>query len=286
MPNLRDIRNHITSVQSIAKVTRALEEVSGVKGRRLQARVESTYGFADRSWQVLNHLAACAGEVVRENPFFRLREVHSLGMLLITSDRGMVGPADENVFMAAMQHVSARGVEAKWITIGRIGRANLLQREQTIHADFPHNDRADITQLTPVARLLMDGFANGTFDEAWIAYTQFRPGARLKPIVRRLLPIQADQPSTPRFYVFEPSPQEILDELIPRIVQFQIYEAFLEALTSEHVARNAAMHAATKNASELLQHLRLTYNKTRQQQITAEILDILGGSLGVEGESV
>lgn len=284
MPNLRDIRNHITSVQSIAKVTRALEVVSGVKGRRLQARVESTYGFADRSWQVLNHLAACAGEAVRENPFFRVRPVHTLGVLLITSDRGMVGPADENIFLAALEHVRARGLEAKWVTIGRIGRANLLQRGQTIYADFPHNEKGDLAQLAPVARLLLDGFKDGVLDEVCVAYTQFRPGARLKPLIRRLLPIQPDLPTAPRFYLFEPSPQEILEELIPRIILFQIYEAFLEALTAEHIARNAAMHAATKNASDLLQHLRLTYNKTRQQQITAEILDILGGTLGVGGE--
>ena len=284
MPNLRDIRNHITSVQSIAKVTRALEVVSGVKGRRLQARVESTHGFADRSWQVLNHLAACAGEVTRESPFFRAREVHTLGVLLITSDRGMVGPADENIFLKALEYVTARGVEAKWLTLGRIGRVNLLQRGQTIYADFPHQEKGDITQLAPVARLLLDGFAKGTFDEVWVAYTQFRPGAMLKPMIRRLLPIQPDLPSTPRFYVFEPSPQEILEELIPRIILFQVYEAFLEALTAEHIARNAAMHTATKNASDLLENLRLTYNKTRQQRITAEILDILGGTLGVGGE--
>ncbi|NLG28914.1 MAG: ATP synthase F1 subunit gamma [Chloroflexi bacterium] len=280
MPTLRDIKGHISSVRNIAKVTRAMEMVSAARNHRLLARVESTQVFADKSWEVLNHLTSAAESGVRENPLFcGYSEVNRVGMLLISSDRGMVDGYDANIIGAANQYIAAHKERVQVITIGKVGRTAMLRQSVPIHAEFTNiGENVEIGELTPVARVLLDGFTNHLFDQVVIAYTQFRSGVRLKPTIKQLLPICPEATSDARAYLYEPSPSELLMALLPRLVRFQVYQALLESLAAENTSRMAAMHAATQNAGDIIEGLTISYNKARQQAITSEILDILGGT--------
>ncbi|MFH1085187.1 MAG: ATP synthase F1 subunit gamma [Chloroflexota bacterium] len=282
MPNLREIRSHIQSVSNIAQVTKAIAAVSTAKMRRLEARERSTRPFADVSWAVLGQVAVAATGL-GENVFFAgHRPVERLAMLLFSSDRGLAGAYDDNIVRRAHEYLAGQALPAEIVTVGAVGREAMLRLGHPIHADLALDDRAQLDDLTHVAQLLMEGYQRGAFHEVVIAYTQYTQPARLQPQVRRLLPIATERVE-PRQYLFEPSPEELVLALLPRVVRFQIYAAFLESQAAEQAARTAAMHSATQNADELTQHLRLAYNKTRQQAITSELLDIMGG---VQGQGV
>ncbi len=283
MPTLRDIKSHIGSVRNIAKVTRAMEMVSAARNHRLVSRVESTRVFADKSWEVLNHLAAAAESGVRDNPLFcGYSAVNRIGMLLITSDRGMVGAYDASVLSTATGYIEAHAQRVQVITVGKVGRTAMLRRGVPIHAEFTSlGENIDIGDLTPVARVIQEGFDDHSFDEVVIAYTQFRAGARLKPAIKQLLPVCPESEPDTRAYLYEPSPSELLMALLPRLIRFQIYQAFLESQAAENTSRMVAMHAATQNASDIIDGLSISYNKARQQAITSEMLDILGGASAI-----
>lgn len=276
MPTLREIKGHINSVRSIAQVTRAMEVVALTKHHRLRERAEATRAFAERSWEVLIHLASAAESYIRESPVFHgYDRVRCLGVLLITSNKGMVGSYNHDVITPTSEYISARHLPVKLVTVGKIGRDAMLEQGYTVHADFQLPDTARINEITPVARVLLDGFNARLFEEVFIAYTQSRSSARSQPVMQPLLPIRSVAPAEAREYVYEPSPQELLMILLPRLIRFQIYQAFLESLVAENVSRMMAMNAATQNASELIRHLTISYNKARQQAITAEIVDIM-----------
>ncbi len=287
MPTLREIRSHMASVQSIAKVTRALEVVAAAKHQRLQARAAAAAAFAARSWELLGHLAAAEEGAVRSQLAFTGRPVPtSLALVLITSQRGMAGAYDANVIGAAFEFLRTRGLPAQLVTIGAMGREAALRRGLAIHADYSQlDDHAEMRALTPVARRLLEGYEAGTFDEVHVAYTQHARGALLRPAVRPLLPVIPPQPARARQYLFEPGPQELLSALLPRILRFQLYQVFLESAAAENAARTVAMRQAAGNARDLMDNLRLSYNKARQQAITAELLDLLGGRLTLKEES-
>jgi len=279
MPTAREIKSHIHSVRSIAKVTRALETVSAVKNRRLQARLLSTRAYADKSWEVLSHLASAVARA-REDPVFRgYSDVRSVGMLLITSDRGMVGAFNLEVVALATGFCQRSPQPVKLVTIGRIGRDAMLRQGYAVHADFSQpGDVPDLGSLALVAHVLLDGFRDRVFDKVVMVYAQFRSGAGIRPTIRQLLPASPAQTTLRREYIYEPEPEALLSALLPRLIRFQVYEALLQSVFAENVARMTAMHAATRNANDLLTNLTTTYNEARQQAITAEIIDVLGGA--------
>ena len=161
----------------------------------------------------------------------------------------------------------------------------MLHRGYPIHADFDHlEEKGGFAEINPVSQVVLDGFRDRVFDQVAIAYTQFGPGVRLKPTVRQLLPVRPlESPGSLR-YIYEPGPREILLALLPRFVRFQLYRCFTESLAAENISRMIAMRTATRNANDLMHDLVIDYNKARQQSITAEILDIIGGSAAL-GES-
>jgi F-type H+-transporting ATPase subunit gamma len=183
------------------------------------------------------------------------------------------------VVSLATQYIESRKLEAELITIGKMGRTMMLREGYQIHAEFSNlSEKVDITDLTPVARVLLDGFRDRIFDEVVICYTEFQSGTKLKPTIRQLLPICPGEAPSRREYIYEPDPAELLQALLPRLIRFQIFQAFLESLAAENTSRMVAMHAATQSASDIIDHLTISYNKARQQAITAEINDILGGA--------
>lgn len=280
MANLRDIKGHIGSVQSIAKVTRAMEMVSAAKSHRLQSRVESTRPFAEKSWDVLVHLTSAAGACVSENPMFcGYSDVNRTGLVLMTSNRGMVGRHNHDLISLAIRYLETHEREPEIITIGRTGREAMLRQGYHVHADFGHlSDSDDITALAPVTRVILDGFAERHFDEVVLVYTEFHSALHVVPRLRQLLPLCPDDDVSSQEYIYEPSPEELLLALTPRLIRFQVYQALLESLAAENAARRTAMHAASQNASELIEDLTVSYNKARQQSITTELIEVLGGS--------
>ena len=276
MASLREIKRHIASVQSISKITGAMEVVAEARIRRLRAREEATTAFALRSWQVLNHLAAAAEDEGREDPVFTgYADVSHIGILLITSGRGLVGAYNENVISLAIEFAQSQSAAIEMITVGRTGREAMLRRGYPIHADFASEERLELHDIAAVAQVILDGFEQRTFENVVMAYTQFGRGTTLRPTLRQLLPLTPSEMTGRRNYIYEPQPKRLLDALLPRIIRFQIYHAYLEAVIAENAARRAAMHAATQNADDLIAQLHLGYNKARQEHITAELMDIL-----------
>jgi F-type H+-transporting ATPase subunit gamma len=284
MSTLREIKGHISSVGSIAQVTRAMELVSAAKGHRISDRVESTRPFATKSWEVLNHLAAAAQQQVREDPLFcGYAQITTIGTILITSNRGMAGAYNQNVIELALQAASSAATPMEFVTIGRVGREAVLRTGHRIHADFSDlTDTAEIAAITPVARVVMDGFRDKGYGQVSIAYTPFERGKPSQPVIRQILPVCPEVPGQIRQYIYEPAPEELLLTLVPRLVRFQIYQAFLESLAAENMARRLAMHAATRNAQDIMEHLKISHNKVRQQTITREIADILGAQTALD----
>ena len=294
MSTAREIRRRIHSVKNIAQVTRALEAVSASKVRRAQAQVLATRPYAEKAWQILNNLASQAGNSADVHPLLTRRpEVNAVGVVLLTSDRGLCGAYNYNMVRTAMDFAKARAKPVKLITVGRKGRDLMWRTGHNIVAEFsklPASPSA--LDISPVARTAIDDFLTEAVDEVFLAYTDFINTLKQRPVVKRLLPIRPGEVETQAMseyvqevavetvvdYIYEPSPQAILDRVLPSFTELQVYQAVLESLASEHSARMVAMRNATDNAHELVGALQLEYNKVRQQTITGDILDIAGGA--------
>jgi F-type H+-transporting ATPase subunit gamma len=294
MATAREIRRRIHSVKNIAQVTRALEAVSASRVRRAQAQVLATRPYAEKAWQVLNHLAHQAGTSSDAHPLLTRRpSVKKVAVVLLTSDRGLCGAFNYNMVRTAMDFIQARGKPVTLITVGRKGRDLMWRTGHTIVAEFSKLPATPtVLDITPIARTAIDDFLSGAVDEVYLAYSDFINTLKQKPTVKRLLPIRPAELETQAMaeyvqeiavetvvdYIYEPSPQAILDQVLPSFTDLQVYQAVLESLASEHSARMVAMRNATESAEELVGDLTITYNKARQQAITSEILDIAGGA--------
>lgn len=295
MATVREIRRRIKSVKNIAQVTRAMQAVSASKMRRAQEAVLATRPYAQRAWTLLTHLAAQRGETEQMHPLLQARPVNKIALLLLTSDRGLCGAFNTNIIRQAIEYIEAVAVPVDVVAVGRKGREAMLRRGKSLLAEFSDLPAPpSLLDVTPIARILLDGFLDGTYDAVWLAYTDFINTLHQEPVVRRLLPLMPSEmekqamaeyvtPTAPEMaqvteYIYEPDPRTILNTVVPRFTELQIYQALLESIASEHSARMVAMRNATENAEALTQDLQLTYNKARQQSITSEIMDIAGGA--------
>jgi len=293
MATAREIKRRIESVKNIAQVTGALEAVSASKVRKSQERALATRAYAAAAFEIMIHLGEQAGRDI-QHPLLEPRtQVKELAVVLITSDRGLAGPYNSNIVRHTIDFEQERDLPIRYITVGRKGRDLMVRRGAHITAEFTGlPDTPDIVETTPVARVFMDDFLSGAVDEVHLAYTDFVNTLSQIPVVRRILPLQAsetgleqaehaydEQPTaTTAGYLFEPGPEAILEEILPRFTELQLYQAILEAQASEHSARMVAMRNATENANALVDDLTLSYNKARQLAITSEMLDIVGGA--------
>jgi F-type H+-transporting ATPase subunit gamma len=262
--------------------------------KRAQDQVLGTRAYAQKAWEVLTHLASQQAVDEAVHPLFQIRPVNTMGLMLITSDRGLCGAFNHNMIRRALEHIEAAGeTTVQLITVGRIGRNLMLRLGQTIVAEFsdlPASPR--LIDITPIARVAIDGFLEGQFDLVCLAYTDFITTLTQRPTIKRLLPLQPTdletqamaeyvedvRPTMVSEYIYEPDPHAILDEVLPRFTELQVYQAVLESIASEHSARMVAMRNATESAAELVDELTLDFNKARQQAITLEIMDIAGGA--------
>ncbi|MGQ9904025.1 MAG: ATP synthase F1 subunit gamma [Anaerolineae bacterium] len=290
MATAREIRRRIRSVKNIRQITRALEAVSASKVRRAQDAVQGTRPYASKARQLLADVASLAGGETRHPLLTRRDTVNSAYVLLITSDRGLCGAFNTNVSREALDFARDYGKPVSYVTIGRKARDFLYRRGRRIVAEFANLPaRPSLLDTTPATRTLIEDFLDGRCDEVYLAYTEFRSMVSQRPVIRRLLPLAAEELTgdLPRggprpAYDFEPGPVEILNGLLPRLTEIQVYVAVLESLASEHAARMVAMRNATDSASDLIFSLTLSYNKARQQGITNELLDIAGGTSALE----
>lgn len=294
MATVREIRRRIKSVKNIAQVTRAMQAVSASKMRRAQEAVLATRPYAQRAWTLLTHLAAQWGEKEELHPLLQTRPVNKVALVLLTGDRGLCGAFNANVIHMAQKHIEAQTVAVDVVAVGRKGRDVMLRRGQSLVAEF--SDLAaqpTLADVTPIARVVLDGFLDGTYDAVWLACTDFINTLRQEPVVKHLLPLTPTEmekqavaeyveaaPETTEVpeYIYEPDPRTILDAVVPRFTELQVYQAVLESIASEHSARMVAMRNATESAEDLAQDLQLSYNKARQRAITREIMDIAGGA--------
>lgn len=291
MPNTREVRLRIRSVKNIAQVTRALQAVSASKVRKAMAAVEHTRPYASKAWQVLTHIAGQPGRETLHPLLTRRQEVRNKLVVLVTGDRGLAGAYTSNIVRFTLRQFDKSEIPVMYVTVGRKGRDLMYRRGKSILAEFSNLPAApSFGDVSAIGRIAVDEFLTGRVDEVDLVYTDFITMARQEPTLKKLLPleVEAGEERVQQFdrartgpapaYIYEPGQVEILDRIIPRFTALQVYQAILESLASEHAARMVAMKNATDAATELAGVLQLEYNKVRQQGITNEILDIVGGA--------
>ena len=289
MASGREMRMRIRSVKNISQVTRALEAVSASKVRHAVNAVNATRPYATKAWQVLTHVAAQPGRDQLHPLLTERTVVNNALAVVITGDRGLAGAYNTNIIRFVAQNFDNYNVPVKYIAVGRKGRDLLFRRRKNVMADFSNLPAAPtFADVSAIGRLVVDSFLDGEVDEVFLVYTNFHTMARQTVEMQKLLPLELEtehehvildqQRKTSAAYIYEPAEREILDEIIPRFTALQVYQAVLESQASEHAARMIAMRNATDNAHELVGALQLAYNKVRQQAITNDILDIVGGA--------
>ena len=296
MATERELNKRIKSIGNISQVTGALAAVSASKASKSQRQVEATRAYAGKAFEILNNLASQPGVGSTGHPLLTVRdEIKTAYLVLITSDRGLAGAYNSNIVVRAEAFIRAMNVPVKVITVGRKGRDLMIRRGYDVMATFDDMpDSLSILDIMAIARIVTNDYLEGKADEVFVGYTDFVNLVMRIPRVKQLLPLKpldfegmavAEYVSTvdlsgvsERVYSYEPEPAALLDTVVPRFTQLQLFQAMLEAQASEHSARMVAMNNATDNAAELIDVLTLERNKARQATITNEILDIVGGA--------
>ncbi len=278
---MRDIRRRIRTVRNIQQITKALKMVAAARLQRAQSRALAARPYADEMLAVMNRLAAATGEV--QHPLLEVRELVNIGVLLITSDRGMAGSYNFNVVRRVLDMVLPYEKDSvKLISIGRRGRTILAKQGYSIAADFPMpSSEVSFPEVRQIGRTVRELFEAREVDVVHLVYTRFLSAIRQQVTDMQLLPVappEMEQGQVAEEYIFEPRPEVLLGNLLPRYLDTQMYRAMLEALASEHAARMTAMSAATDNAGEMIDRLTLDFNRARQAAITKEIAEIVGGA--------
>lgn len=288
MASLKEVRARIASINSTQQITKAMKMVAAAKLRRAQDNITQLRPYAQKLSQMLGTVSAGA-ETAAENPYRQAREVNRALIIVVTSDRGLCGAFNSNAVKGALNLIDekyasqARSGNVEIMAIGKKGAEAFLRRGFKVNVE--HIDTfgsLNFATVRAAAEEAMEGFANGRYDVVEVVYNEFRNAAVQIIRTEQMLPIVATAPAGTQTasinYLFEPSEEEIVTELIPKTIKIQLYKAVLDSNASEHGARMTAMDKATENAGELLKELRLVYNRTRQAAITTEILEIVGGA--------
>ncbi len=286
---LREIRRRIRSIQSTAKITRAMELVAASKMRRAQLNALAGRPYAEKMRWVLADLAETIPLLDPDtlHPLLRRREeAKAVELIHITPDRGLSGGLPTMLNRTAAQFIIETGAPVRAIAVGKKGRDFMRRTGQNIVAEFTGiGDNPAYADLRPIAQVAMQDYSQGEVDGVYVIYAHFVNTVLQRPEVLKLLPVEpAKEAATLAIdYIYEPDRQAVIAELLPRYVERQVYGAMLEAIASEQSARMVAMRNATDNANELMRDLTLVYNKARQESITSELLDITGGVEALKG---
>ena len=296
MASLKEVRSRIGSVSSTQQITKAMKMVAAAKLRRAQDNIIQMRPYAQKLSEMLGTVSAGA-DVAAESPYKAVRPVERVLMIVVTSDRGLCGAFNSNVVKAALARINEQYAlqqsqgKVEVMAIGKKGAEAFTRRGFKTNRDFVDSfSKISFANVRVAAENAMDSFVAGQYDVVEIVYNEFKNVATQIVRAVQMLPIISASvtPTTATAskinYIFEPSEEEIIAQLIPKALKIQLYKAVLESNASEHCARMTAMEKATENAGELLKELRLVYNRTRQAAITKEILEIVGGAEALAGK--
>ncbi len=322
MPSAKDIQRRIKSINNTKKITKAMEMVAAAKMRKAVEAVLRTRTYANLSWETVLNLSRILNGKDELHPLLASRtKIKKICIILITSNRGLCGGFNTAIINKVhrsieLHHRKSKDIKEEFIIIGKRGMAVSKYFGYEIAAEFSKLDIiAEIKEVIPVAKLVIDKYLKKEYDKVMVAYTDFISHAKQEPRVKQLLPIdfktkdeylgivgkdtrvgvdkdfikekEEKHLTSEKYkyeYTFEPSPREVLDEMIPRLIEVQLFQALLESNASEHSARMSAMHKANEAAGELVKELTLFYNKARQAGITAEIAEISAGAEALKDE--
>ena len=280
MATLRDIRRRIRSVRSTAQITKTMEMVSAAKLRRAQTALESARPFDQELKKVLANLASASGDSL--HPVFVRREVKRRGLIVITSDRGLSGAFNVNLIKAAEGRLRDGGAPISLVTLGRKGADYFRRRNAAVlHSNTEIGGVASWKMAEELSRDLTARFLAGEIDEVDLVFTHFKSALFRSIVIEPFLPLgrsETAEAAPTLDYIFEPSPEAILEKIVPYYLAMRLYMALAESAASEHGARMVAMGSATKNANEMIQNLTLHMNRTRQATITRELVEIVAGA--------
>jgi F-type H+-transporting ATPase subunit gamma len=292
MANLKEIKNRITSISSTMQITSAMKMVSAAKLKRAQDAITQMRPYAEKLQEILGNLSATLD--LSENAYADQREAKTVYIVGVTSNRGLCGGFNNNIVkkVNALMADDYAGKDVKVIAVGKKINDSFKRSEANFRpeglggAEEMFNDLT-FDRCSELAQFLMDEFAAGKVDKVVVVYNKFKNAAVQLVQAEQFLPIEVTEAeegsASAGDYIFEPSKQEIVEEMIPKSLKTQLYKALLDSNASEHGARMTAMHKATDNAGELKRDLTLLYNKARQAAITNEILEIVGGAEALKG---
>jgi F-type H+-transporting ATPase subunit gamma len=284
MPDIRKVRRRIRGVQNIEKITRAMEMIAASRMRKAQERGLQGRPYAEKIEQVIADLAALP-DIGLQHPLLQRREVKKVAVVHITPDRGLCGGLNANLNRQLANFIIQQKVPVEVVAVGRKGRDFSTRNSCTLCAEFTQlSDQPSFLDTLPVANIVIDEYTRGIIDKVYISYARFVSTMVQKPVLHQLLPVQpAEIPGGQNVdYIYEPDAEAVLGGLLPRFVEMEIYHAILESIASEQSARMVAMRNATDSATELIGDLTLLYNKARQESITKDLLDIIGGVVALE----
>ena len=291
MPNLKEVRNRITSVGSTMQITSAMKMVSAAKLKRAQDAITQMRPYANKLQEILQNVSGSLD--ASENIYTRKGQQKNVLLVVISSNRGLAGGFNANVIKKTWGLIANeyKGQSISVISIGKKANDAFKRTEHHIHGtDLPNNlneifDNLNYNNAAPIAEKIMESFANRQFDKVVLIYNQFKNAAVQIVQDEQFLPVvpSTGGSASSADYGFEPSKEFIIGDLIPRSLKTQFYKALLDSAASEHGARMTAMHKATDNAKDMLRDLKISYNKARQTAITTEILEIVAGAEALNG---
>jgi F-type H+-transporting ATPase subunit gamma len=265
------------------QITRAMEMVSAAKMRKAQQRVTASRPYSDQLRQIMSDLATQQPdpEQLAQFPLLQKRPIRNVELIVITPDRGLTGALNTNILRRGSRYIlEEAGASVQVIAAGKKARDYFVRTRQNVQAEFIGlGDNVTLDDVRPIADIAIDDFASGRVDAVFVVYSRFVNTLVQRPEVVQILPVEPP-PAHEGYadYIFEPSPEEVLNNLLPRYVEVLLYQAVLEGAASEHSARMVAMRSASDNAKEVQQELSLSYNKARQAQITREVSEIAAGA--------
>ena len=287
MANLRELRKRIASVKNTQKITNAMKMVSAAKLRRAEEAIKSARPFAEKMRDVLMSLASRINPGA--HPLLELKPAKKALLILITADRGLCGAFNANLNRRAeafAREMSEKGIQVDMINVGRKGNDYFRRRQINVVEAFTNVMNNVTYELSGrVVSVAVEKFTTGEYEEVYILFNSFRSAVRQVQTLRKLLPVTPEEEGWKRRreYLYEPSEEALLDSIIPRYVQVQVFTGMLDSVAAEHGARMTAMEAATSNADEMIYRLTLKHNRLRQESITTELMEIVGGAEALKG---
>ena len=285
MAGAKEIRSKIASIKNTQKITRAMEMVAASKMRKTQERMRASKPYATKIYDVVKHIARANSEY--RHPFMSAREIKRVGIIVVTSDRGLCGGLNANLLretLGTMRPLHSEGKEVDLCVIGRKGQAFFKRVGGHVIASVDHlGDTPGVKDLIGAVKVMLDAFYQGEIDALHVVYNEFVNTMTQKPIVKQLLPLPVSEEESQSLghhwdYIYEPDAKDLLDELLERYIELQVYQAVVENIACEQAAKMIAMKSATDNAGDLIKEFQLAYNKARQAAITQELAEIVGGA--------